>query len=268
MEKKIIICLSMLLLLIAGLNGCFGPQSTDYFHQSYVVTEQTILRVANINGNVEISGWDGNNVTVDAVKKSTLGKGELDKITIDVTTNGLYLNIETKYTGLSTIQGSVDYNIKVPRTMQIESVTSTNGAIQITESTGNVTTMSSNGPILITDVTGYVSAETSNGRIEISGTTGIKDIRTSNGPITVEIADFQQNTRIDTSNGGITVYLNPLLNATIEMTTSNSKINIEGITLDTEVLEDTHVLGTLGTDGHRLDIRTSNGQIQLHKLGN
>lgn len=267
MEKKIIICLSTLLLFIAGLNGCFGPQSTDYFNGSYAVTEQTILKVSNINGNVEITGWDGNNVTVDAVKKTTLGKAELDKITIDVTTIGNYLNIETKYTGLSTIQGSVDYNIKVPRTIKIESVASTNGAIQITESKGNVTTMSSNGAILLTDVDGYVSAETSNGRIEISGTTGIQDIRTSNGAITVEVADFQQNVRIDTSNAAITVYLNPSLNATIEMTTSNSKISITGITLDASVLEDTHVLGTLGTDGHRLDIRTSNAKIQLLKLG-
>jgi len=107
---------------------------------------------------------------------------------------------------------------------------------------------------------------TSNGHIEVKGTAGIKDIHTSNGAITVEVADFHDNVTIDTSNAGITVYLNPSLNATIDMRTSNSKINVEGISLNMELLEDTHVLGSLGSNGHRLDIRTSNANIQLINL--
>jgi hypothetical protein len=266
MEKKVIICMSVFLFFIAELNGCFGPQSTDYFNGSYVVSEQTILKLTNINGNVEITGWDGNNVTVNAVKKSSFGKEELDKIKIDITTSGNYLNIETRYTGLSTIHGSVDYNIKVPHTIHIESVTTSNGAIQISDSQGDVKSFSSNGAIIINNVDGHVSAETSNGHIEVKGTAGIKDIHTSNGAITVEVADFHDNVSIDTSNAGITVYLNPSLNATIDMRTSNSKITFEGITLNVELLEETHVIGSLGSDGRKLDIRTSNGKIQLIKL--
>jgi len=159
MKKQLIIVGIIVLLVCVGFSGCFGPQATDYFNGSYVLSDQTILKLTNINGNVEISGWDGNNVTVNAVKKSSFGKEELDKIKIDVTRNGNYLNIETKYTGLSTIQGSVDYNIKVPRTIHIESVTTSNGAIQITDSQGDVKTLSSNGAIIINNVNGYVSAQ-------------------------------------------------------------------------------------------------------------
>jgi DUF4097 and DUF4098 domain-containing protein YvlB len=82
-------------------------------------------------------------------------------------------------------------NIKVPHNIHIESVTTSNDAILITNTTGNIATSSSNGAITIDSVDGYVSAETSNGRVEIKGTTGIKDeIRTSNGAITVEVAIF------------------------------------------------------------------------------
>ena len=266
MKKQLIIVSIIILFLGVGFTGCFGPLSTDYFHESYVVSEQTILKLTNINGNVEITGWDGNNVTVNAVKKSSYGKEELDKIKIEVNTIGNYLNIETKYTGLSITHGSVDYNIKVPRTIHIESVTSSNGAIQIIDSKGDVKTLSSNGAIIINNVDGYVSAETSNGHIEVKGTAGINDIHTSNGAITVEVADFRDNVSIATSNAGITVYLNPSLNAVIDMRTSNSKINIEGISLNVELLEDTHVLGSLGINGNRLDIYTSNANIHLINL--
>jgi hypothetical protein len=266
MEKKILICGIVTLFFITVFSGCFGPQVTDYFNGLYAVNEQTILTVTNINGQVEITGWDGDNVTVNAVKKSSFGTEELDKIDINVTSVGNYLNIKTIYTGLATIRGSVDMNIKVPRTIHIETVTSSNGAIQITDTKGDMEVLSSNGAIIIDSVDGYVSAETSNGRIEIKETTGIKNIQTSNGAIIAEVADFQENIAIETSNGPVTVYLNPSLNATIEMRTSNSKITVEGITLNVELLEDTHVIGSIGSDGRQLDIQTSNGKIQLIKL--
>jgi len=203
------------------------------------------------------------------VKKSFLGQEELDKIDINVTSIGNYLKIQTKYTGLSTIQGSVDMNIKVPYTIHIESVTTSNGAIQITNTNGNITTLSSNGAIIINTIDGYVSAQTSNGRIEVKRTTGIKDnIRTSNGAITIEVDDFRDNINVDTSNGPVVVYLNPSLNATIEMTTSNSQITFEGISLNVQLLEQTHVIGSIGSNGRKIDIHTSNGKIQLLKLIN
>ncbi len=266
MGKKIIICGSIVLFFIIGFSGCFGPQTTDYFNGSYTINEQTILTVTNINGQVEITSWDGNNVTINAVKKSSFGQEELDKIDINVTSIGDYLNIQTKYSGLSSIRGSVDINIKVPHTIHIESVTTSNGAIQITDTNGDIKASSSNGAIIINTVNGYVSAETSNGRIEVKGTTGIKNIHTSNGAITVEVADFRDNIGIDTSNGPVAVYLNPTLNATIEMTTSNGQITFEGISLNVQLLEQTHVIGSLGSDGRKIDIHTSNGKIQLLKL--
>jgi len=266
MEKKVIICGIIILFFVVRLSGCFGPQVTDYFNESYAVSEQTILTVTNINGQVEITSWDGNNVTINAVKKSSFGQEELDKIDINVTYLGIYLNIQTKYPDLSTIRGSVDMNIKVPRSVHIESVTTSNGAIQITDTNGNISTSSSNGAIIINTVNGYVSAETSNGRIDIKGTTGLRNIQTSNGAITVEVAHLKDNINIDTSNGPITVYINPLLNATIDMTTSNGQITFEGIPLNVQLLEQSHVIGSLGSDGRKIEIRTSNGKIQLLKL--
>jgi DUF4097 and DUF4098 domain-containing protein YvlB len=266
MRKEIIVWGIIVLFFIIEFSGCFGPVTTDYFHKSYTVNEHTILTVTNINGQVEISSWDGNNVTIDAVKKSSFGQEELDKININVTPIGNYLNIQTKYTGLSTIRGSVDMNIKVPHNLRIESVTTSNGAIQITDTTGNISTSSSNGAIVIHTVDGYVSAETSNGPIDIKGTTGLRNIHTSNGAITVEVAHLRDNISIDTSNGPVTVSINPSLNATIDMTTSNGQITFEGISLNVQLREQTHVIGSIGSDGRKIDIHTSNGKIQLLKL--
>jgi hypothetical protein len=50
------------------------------------------------------------------------------------------------------------------------------------------------------------------------------------------------------------------------MTTSNGIVTVEGITLNIQLLEEAHVIGSLGSGGHNLDIHTSNGNILLNKL--
>ena len=154
----------------------------------------------------------------------------------------------------------------MPQYVTVDSAKTSNGAVQISGTKGDVKATSSNGAIIIENVDGYVSATTSNGRIEVKGTTGIKDLTSSNLGIYAEVYDFQENISISTSNGGITVYINPSLNADISMTTSNGQISINGVTLNLTISEEKHKTGELGDGGNTLDIHTSNGNINLRKL--
>jgi len=266
MKKHLIIIGLISVVLIGSLSGCVGPEVIDYFNGEYPINAQTIVSVSNINGQIEITGWDSDNVSVYAVKKSTFGEEELHKANISVTNTGNHLEIITKYTGQKLIQTRVDYSIKVPYNTSIESLTTSNGEIQISNVKGDISASSSNGAIIIEDVNGIVSATTSNGHIEIRNTSGISDLRTSNAAITTEIQSIQDDINIETSNGAVTVYINPLMNATLEMTTSNAKVKLQGISLNISLLEDTHVIGTLGINSRKIDIHTSNANIYLNKL--
>ncbi len=266
MKKHLVIIGLISVVLIGNLSGCVGPDVTDYFNGEYPINAQTIVSVSNINGQIEITGWDGRNVSVYAVKKSTFGVEELDKTNISVTHTGNHLEIITKYTGQKLIQTRVDYTIKVPYNTSIASLTTSNGGIQISKVKGDISATSSNGAIIIEDVNGIVSATTSNGHIEIQNTTGISDIRTSNAAVTAEIQSIQDDISIETSNGAVTVYLNPLMNATLEMTTSNAKVKLQDISLNISLSEDTHVIGTLGNNNRKIDIHTSNANIYLNRL--
>jgi hypothetical protein len=252
--------------LISVLSGCFGPKSTDYFNEEYEVDENTVLKVATINGQIELNTYDGDKVLVNAVKKSSFGQEELDKIEIIVIEDENELDIEVKYMGQRLTIPSVDMNIKVPKNITIDTVTTSNGAIQISGVKGDIIAISSNGAIIIEDILGFVSATTSNGRIEVKETTGIKDLKSSNLGIYAEINDFKENITISTSNGGITAYINPSLNANIEMSTSNGQITISGLSLNLTTSEEKYKVGKLGEGGNNIDIQTSNGNINLYKL--
>jgi len=266
MKKHYFIFVIFVGFIISGLSGCVGPKVTDYFNGEYETNENTILKVTTLNGQIELTSWDGDTVLFNAIKKSKFGQDELDNIKINVIESENRIEIEAKYVGQRTTTPSVDMNIKVPRNITVESAKTSNGAVQISETKGDIITTTSNGVIIIENVDGYVSATTSNGRIEVNGTTGIKDLKTSNGGIFAEIYDFQENLSVSTSNGGITIFMNPSLNTFIELTTSNGQITISGISLNFTISEEKHKMGRLGEGGNTIDIHTSNGNINLHKL--
>jgi len=266
MKQPLILAGILTILLFSGLNGCIGPLATETITRVYAATEDTIVTVSSFNGLVEITGWDGATVTITAVKKSSVGQADLKNINISVTTSDNHLNIRTIYTGPSTTQPSVDMTLKVPYNVTIDAVATSNGAIHLSSTKGDSILSTSNGAILVNHVTGFVSAATSNAYVEIKGTTGITGAHTSNAAISAEVHDVRGNISIDTSNAAITVYLNPSLNATVDMATSNAKVTVQGITLNVSLLEETHVIGTLGTDGHRIEVRTSNANMYLYNL--
>lgn len=252
--------------LIGLFSGCVGPEVTETFNAEYPVNPQTVIRVSNINGAIEITGWENDLVSVSAMKRSTSGEEGLRSLNISVSQTENSLEIMTKYTGQLLMQSGVDYSIKVPFNTTIDTLTTSNGAVEVSHVRGNLSATSSNGAVTIKNVKGIVTVTTSNGYIEVQNVTGIKSLRTSNAAVDTEIQSIQDNVDIETSNGAVTVYVNPLLNATFEMTTSNADIQLHGITLNTSLLEDTHVIGTLGNDGKKIDIHTSNAHVYLYRL--
>ena len=263
--KKQLSAIGLILLITIGLSGCLG-QATKEFNKEYESDENTILQITNINGPIKITKWNRNTVVVDATMRSNIGESELDNIEIEVTENNNLIDIVTNYLGSGSVQVSTDMNINAPTYVTIDSVTTTNGEVRISGIKGNITAHSSNGAVIIQNVNGYVDASTSNGRVEIKDTTGIVNVHSSNGDIYAEVFDFKENITISTSNGRISVYINPAINADIEMTTSNGRVSISGLSLNLTITEEKHKEGKLGTGGNSITITTSNGDINLYKL--
>jgi DUF4097 and DUF4098 domain-containing protein YvlB len=266
LKKQILIVGIIVLLSVSILSGCTGPQITEYFNEEYTVGKNTVLTVSTINGKLEIYSWDGDTVKVDAIKKSRIGQEELDKMEIIVTETTDLIDIAAEYTGTRAITPSVDMNIKIPANVTVESVSTSNGAVIIDGVMGNLHAESSNGDIYIDNVDGYVSASTSNGLIDVESTTGVRDLSSSNGDISAEIFDFQEDIMISTSNGRIDVYLNPELNASIELSTSNGEVSISGLSVNYTTSEEKYIAGTIGDGEYLIAVDTSNGNIRLLQL--
>lgn len=271
----------------------------ETFHQTYEVKPGVSLKVYNKNGSIDITAWDKSTVDVTAEKQSQMG-GNVQDVQIEVT-NAETFTIKTVYLTQNP-RVSVKYTISVPGHMLVEHVESSNGTITVKGTAGDLTadtsngalslanlkgaataktsnggiTMedidgvvkadTSNGVIRLTRITGAVEAETSNGKIEVAEVAELVSLKTSNGSIKAEIPVMTQDAQIKTSNGAITLYLSPELQANLDLDTSNAKITISGIEIVTTEISKTSFKGRLGDGGKTLTVKTSNGAIDVFGL--
>jgi DUF4097 and DUF4098 domain-containing protein YvlB len=292
----------LILALAVAVPGCVGvpgAEETEQFNRTVAVEPGSDVTVVNRNGGVNVSAWEEDYVSIDAVIRSVWGRGELDRVRIEVKTDD-GLRIETVHTGIN-VRASVDYSIRVPQDVALRRVESSNGHIVLagtrgTEaitsngniigrdarivaartSNGNVlvdgapggdlTAHSSNGRIEIRGAEGYVTATTSNARITVEESEGIGELRTSNGPITAEVPAVRGDVTVTSSNGRITLRLAEGLNARVVATTSNGRVSVEDLPLVLEESTATSLSGTIGDGGPTITVRTSNGDIELYRL--
>lgn len=272
MNKFQITFLLLSTLAIAAVSGCtmygpdYGAEDVEYFSGEYEADNNTTLNVTNINGQIEIDSWNGDKVELEAIKRTNYGDEELQKVHIIVNRIDDELKVETKYSAIENVRVSVDMKIKVPENVTVGSIETTNGNIMISNTKGNTTAITTNGNIAISNVEGYITASSSNGALDIQRTTGIGDLSTTNGKIEAHVLDIREDIDIRCTNGGITVYIDPSLDANIEMETTNGHISMNEIELVVTRLESTHVEGVIGEGGNTIDIRTTNGNVNLNKL--
>src|SRR5688572_11685879 len=95
---------------------------TEEFHQTYPLSADGRVSLSNINGRVKISGWDRNEVRVDAVKRGRTAES-LKRAQIKVNTGPSSIHIETEYDqdwrderGERHHAALVEYTLSVPRT--------------------------------------------------------------------------------------------------------------------------------------------------------
>jgi DUF4097 and DUF4098 domain-containing protein YvlB len=149
----------------ASYANIIGISQTE-FRQLYSLGPNGRVSIQNQYGNVSITGWDRDDVLVEAVKRST-DPSRLDDARIVVEPGGGSLLIRTQYAGPDTRHApKVEYRISVPRYANLESVKLGNGGLVISGVAGPVKASSVNGNIKAEKLEGRADLSTINGQLE------------------------------------------------------------------------------------------------------
>jgi len=227
---------------------------TEEFHQTYALTPDARIELDNINGAVHISGWDRNEVKVDAVKYADT-KERLDEAKIEVDSGKDYLSIRTKYRdhdntwtwGSHHNPAGVEYTLTVPRTARLDEIKLINGELDVT------------------GVSGEVHASSINGRVEAHDLSGRAELSTINGRL---VARFNQlaadRVELNSVNGSVELLIPSDANAEIEASTVSGGIDNDfGLHVNHHRFVGHDLRGEIGTGGARIKLENVNGRIDI-----
>jgi DUF4097 and DUF4098 domain-containing protein YvlB len=149
---------------------------TEEFHQTYPLSANGQVELQNINGSVEIKGWDRNEVKVDAIKHAW-NRERLQEATIKVDSRSDSLSIRTEYpdhdhtfgTKASMISlPTIEYTLTVPRNARLADINLVNGNLDIEGVNGEVRVSCVNGRLTARKLGGQAELSTVNGKLEAS----------------------------------------------------------------------------------------------------
>jgi len=202
------------LLLTAVAHGAVPDERfREEFHQTYPLAATGRVSLENINGDVKITGWDRNEVKLDAVKSAD-EKEKLAKIEIRVDAQPDSIHIRTKYVDCENHgcnnPGSVEYTLMVPRGARLDAVKLINGTLNLDQISGEVNASSINGRVNGTNLGGRIELSTINGEVNATLTPArVKSVapvslHSVNGRVEVTIpSDSSAELSAHTVNGSI-----------------------------------------------------------------
>ena len=237
-------CLSALLALAISASA----QVTQEFHRTVPLSSNGRVSLENINGNVTITGWERNEVQIDAVKKAR-DQQKLDEARIEVEAGSDSVQIKTKYPEGRTNNNpaTVTYELHVPRLARLDHINLVNGSLEVSQ------------------VSGEIDANLVNGKTDIRDFSARLNVSAVNGGITATYRslDNVKEIRLKSVNGPIDLGLPASPNAEVSASTVNGGISTDFPLQVKGKFMGRRIDGTLGNGGTRIELSNVNGSIRI-----
>ncbi len=151
------------------------------------------------------------------------------------------------------------------------SLRSSDGHQTVADVSGTLNVQSSDGAVELHNIAGTLDAHTSDGNLNISGKLDGMNIHTSDGTLTLELASgssLKADSTVRSSDGSITVRLPKDLSATLDISTSDGKIDCSlPLTLDGfHGGSGNSIKGKLNAGGALISIHSSDGSVHISSL--
>src|SRR6266571_249284 len=105
---------SLCVLFLAAVWGLPTYAISKDFNQSYPLQPGGTFELQNVNGTVEVQGWDRDEVEIHAVKTAKQRESDLDRVSIEVDARADAISVATHYPQNEGVEVAVEYTVHVP----------------------------------------------------------------------------------------------------------------------------------------------------------
>ena len=257
--------LGALAMPVAAQQSAGTTSNGNTFDWSGAIPAGSWLRIANLNGSIDVEPASGNTAEVHGEKKWREGDPSMVRFVVakdgdNVTVCALWHEDDSCDEDGYHSRGhhgdndhndvSVKFTVKLPRGVRVQA-NSVNGALDIAGASAEVV------------------AHTVNGRIDAASTSGPVDAETVNGSIHVRMDAIPANTEdleYSTVNGSVTLEVPPSFSGELEMETVNGSLQSDFPVTMQGRFNPRHLRAKIGEGGPTIRLKTVNGSVELRKL--
>src|SRR5258708_15667358 len=122
---------ALLILVLAAASAPAGLAIAKEFNQSYPLQPGGSFELQNVNGRVDVQGWDRDTIEIHAVKTAKHKESDLDLVSIDVDAKPGVVAVTTRYPQNEGVEVAVEYTVPVPRGAAFDHRGTVNGAVRV-----------------------------------------------------------------------------------------------------------------------------------------
>ncbi|HVF49140.1 MAG TPA: DUF4097 family beta strand repeat-containing protein [Pyrinomonadaceae bacterium] len=237
----------MFALLGALLVGTAGAQD---FQKSYASGAGTSVAIANVSGNVHVTGYSGETISVAAYREGR----DRDLVQVEDLSSGNQIKLRARYPNNCNCDASIRFEVRVPRSTRYKlgPLSTASGNVEVRDASGDVTVQTASGNVLIKDVSGAVNAQS------------------ASGDVNVEITRIEGAERMSfsTASGNVNVKLPDNPDADIHMSTASGSVRTD-FPLDMDRRQygpGASARGQLGNGTVRIRLSSASGDVTLSRM--
>src|SRR3954453_15119146 len=163
-----------------------GAEQTERFTRKVKIGRDGRFTLSNISGDITVTAGSGDEVSIDAVKRTRGDKSELGRVQITVDDRAGRVDVRTEYEGKQDRDDrgrrpehvSVDYTITLPTAASAD-LHSISGTVKVTGIHGSLRSETISGNVTIVDAPKLEAAKTVSGDVSLSGITTDGDVSAS-----------------------------------------------------------------------------------------
>ncbi len=227
--------------------------SAQDFQKNYRVGAGGGVNIRNISGDVTVTGYNGDTITVTAYKEGP----DRDQVTIEDSSGGNNVDVRARYPENCNCNVSVRFDVKVPSgiSYRYDSISSVSGDVQVSSVKGELHAKSVSGDVSVKGAAGAVNAASVSGDVEVE----IQSLEGTDGAGSMEF---------NSVSGDVDVKLPGNLDADVKMSTLSGDLKTD---FPLQVEEKKHgpgrsANGRLGNGSRNLKLSTVSGDINLLRM--
>jgi hypothetical protein len=255
--------------ILGGVAGVLAASGTAQdFQRSYRIGQGGTVRVHNVSGDVNIKGYDGDQIVVAGFREGR----DANLLSVEDLSQSSGIEVRAKYPEHCNCDASIRFEVQVPRSIgySFDHLSTASGNIHIDSVTGNVEARTASGEIEIANVTGRVNAHSASGNVVVNNVSGAASARAASGNVTVSIARLEGSDAMNfsTASGDVTVKMPAGLDADVEMHCMSGSLQTDFPITISEPRDGPgrSARGRLGSGSRTLKISSASGNVSLLRL--